>query len=306
MARPALAATRAIGIINFCATHPTASFTLSDFVDRLDINVASLHAILAVLTKSGYLSRHPRHRTYILGPALVAVGTAALEPHAAIKVAREETDRLSDRLDLDVAVTALAGDDVVFVARSGTNYPRGFPSHVGMRMPLRPPMGSIFYAWADTAAVDTWLRLGETRTDAESKNDRRILAVESKRGYSVALEVDLRRELGAALEQLAEHPKRETRGAVNEIIAEFGQQGNYLETIDPSARYDVSSISGPVFDTNTQVVLAVTLIGFPSSISGAEAIDYGNEVLSSGLVISRRTRGVPPANLLARTPAGAC
>jgi hypothetical protein len=42
----------------------------------------------------------------------------------------------------------------------------------------------------------------------------------------------------------------------------------------------------------------VNLIGFPPGISGTDVIAYGNEVLSVGLVISRRTRGEPPPDLL--------
>ena len=63
MSRPALAATRAISVLNFLAAHPADPFTLSDLADRLDINVASAHALLGVLTDAGYLVRHPRLRT---------------------------------------------------------------------------------------------------------------------------------------------------------------------------------------------------------------------------------------------------
>ena len=299
MARPALAATRAIEIINFCAAHPTESFTLSDFVERLGINVASLHAILAVLTQSGYLARHSRHRTYTLGPALVAVGTAALEHHASIEFAREEARRLSEHLDLDVAVTARAGDEVVFVARSGSHRPRGTPTHVGMRMPLRPPMGSIFYAWSDGPTVETWLRSSPAKSGAELDRYRRELVAVRARGYSVALEVDLRRELGHALEELTERPHDAARGAVDQLVDELGRQGNHLETIDPNATYDVSSIAGAVFDASSQVALALNLIGFAPGLTGKEVAAYGDEVVSAGVVISKRTRGQPPTELLA-------
>ena len=57
MSRPALAATRAISILDFLAAHPDDAFTLSDLAARLGINVASAHALLTVLVEAGYLGR---------------------------------------------------------------------------------------------------------------------------------------------------------------------------------------------------------------------------------------------------------
>lgn len=304
LARPALSATRAIEIVNFLASHPTESFTLSDLVDRLGVNVASLHAVLGVLTESGYLARHPRHRTYTLGPALVAVGSVALEQHPVVDAAREESRRLSKDLTLDVAITARAGTEVVFVARSGTHRPRGTPAHVGMRMPIRPPMASVFFAWADQSAIREWLDLGPEATDEERRRDLEELRFLRTRGYSVALEGDVRREIGDVLEEIAEHPGRGSRDAVDELFASAARRTQHLMEIDPRARYDVSSLSAPVFDSSAQVVLAINLIGFAPGLSGSEVMSYGDEALKAGLIVSKRTRGNPPAELLAQVSVG--
>jgi DNA-binding IclR family transcriptional regulator len=299
MARPALSAARAVEVINFLAAHPTEAFTLSDLVDRLGINVASLHAVLNVLTESAFLARHPRHLTYTLGPTLVAVGAAALEHHLAIDVAREEAKALSARLDLDVAVTALAGHDVVFVARSGGHRPLGTPTHVGMRTPIRAPMGSIFYAWAHDDTVDAWLERSGPATAEEIELDRAELEAVRARGFSVALEGAARRQLGTALEEVAERPR--ARRDVDELLRRSGGRTAHLVVIDPKASYDVSSVSAPVFNAAGEVALAVNVVGFSPGTSGAAVISYGEEVLDTALVVSKQTRGNPPATLLART-----
>jgi DNA-binding IclR family transcriptional regulator len=304
VSRPALAATRAIEIINFLAAHPTESFTLSDLVDRLGVNVASLHAVLAVLTEAGFLSRHPRHRTYTLGSALVAVGTVATEQHGYINTAREEAGRLSTELDLDVAITARAGNEVVFVARSGAHRPRGVPTHVGLRMPIRPPIGSIFFAWADPATVHGWLKLGDAASEDDIRLDYQELGAVRQRGYSVALEGDLRRELGTLLEELAERPRHDRRRSIDLLVASQARRTTHLIQIDRSAAYAVSSLAAPVFDGNGQVTLALNLIGFPETIPGSEVMRYGSAALEAGLVVSKRTRGNPPHELLAQVPLG--
>ena len=83
MPRPAPAADRAAGIVSFLTAHPSRGFTISELVEHLGMNLASAHATLAVLSDHGFVIRDPVHRTYTLGPALVATGFAALEQHRA-------------------------------------------------------------------------------------------------------------------------------------------------------------------------------------------------------------------------------
>ena len=180
MPRPALAATRAIAVLNFLAAHPRDAFTLSDLASALDINVASTHGLLAALTEAGYVVRHPRLRTYGLGPAVAALGSAALERHTVIDVARDAARDLAAELGLEVAVTAPAGDEIVILSRAGEHQARGIATYVGQRVPLRQPTGSVFMAWRD---ADAWLR------DADDPDLlRAVLDGVRARGYAVALE----------------------------------------------------------------------------------------------------------------------
>src|SRR5581483_1654035 len=165
MSRPALAATRSTAILDFLAANPGEAFTLSDLSARLGINVASMHALLGALTDAGYLVRHPRLRTYALGPSVVALGTAALETHPAIDLARDAARELARETGLEVAVTTVAGDDIVFLARAGDPSPRAVPVHVGQHVPFVPPLGSVFVAWGDGA--DTWLARAEDPASLE-------------------------------------------------------------------------------------------------------------------------------------------
>lgn len=154
MARPALSAVRALEVLNFLASNSPEQYSLSDLGAQLGINLASAHAVMAALLDAGYVVRHPRLRTYSLGPAVAALGSAALQCHPAVDHAREEAKRLSGELDLAVAVTALAGEEIVFLARIGEHRPRDIDAHVGQRIPLTPPIGAVFVAWGDSSA---WL-----------------------------------------------------------------------------------------------------------------------------------------------------
>src|SRR5881227_118241 len=67
------------GVVNLDirAAHPDTAFSLSELCRRLDINKATAHAMLTALAESGFLLRNPRDKSYTLGPALIALGSAA-------------------------------------------------------------------------------------------------------------------------------------------------------------------------------------------------------------------------------------
>jgi DNA-binding IclR family transcriptional regulator len=288
MSRPALAASRAISVLNFLAAHPAEAFTLSDLAARLDINVASTHALLGVLTDAGYLSRHPRLRTYTLGPSVVALGSAAMERHAAIDLARDAARELAKELALEVAVTAPAGDDIVFLARAGEHQARGIAVHVGQRVPLAPPLGSVFMAWGE---ADGWLARAE-----DPDRMRAVLAGVRGRGYSIALEADARRGLGHALDHLADAPgDAGLRGSVDELVAELGHGEYQVQELDRARTYDVSMVAAPVFGTTGEVALALTLVGFPAGLPAERIAACGERLRDVGLVVTKRSLGRVPA-----------
>lgn len=291
MSRPALAATRAISVLNFLAAHPAEEFTLSDIAERLDINLASAHALLAVLVDAGYASRHPRLRTFTLGPSVVALGTAALERHPAIDLARDAARDLSADLDLEVAVTAVAGDDIVFLARAGSHRARGIAVHVGQRVPLVPPLGAVFMAWADEQRIGDWL----ATTPGPDVDLDAVLTGVRARGYSVALELDVRRGLGDALTHLADAPvDAGLRGTIDDLVVELGQREYQIADLDAGRIYDVSMIAAPVFGADAQPVVALTLLGFEPGLSLAQVCAHGERLRDAALVITKQSKGRIP------------
>lgn len=292
MSRPALAATRAVAVLNFLAAHPAESFTLSDLSGRLGINVASVHALLGVLNDAGYVVRHPRLRTYTLGPSVVALGSAALECHAVIDQARDAARELARELKLEVAVTAPAGDEIVFLARAGEEQARGIPVHVGQRVPLVPPLGSVFVAWGEPER-DAWLARAE-----DPDRLRSVLDGVRARGFSIALDHDARRGLGEALDHLAEAPADvRLRGTVEELVIDLGHREYQVGELDRSRTYDVSMIAAPVFGTSGEVALALTLVGFAAGLPADRIAAYGERVRDVALVVTKRSSGRLPSTV---------
>jgi DNA-binding IclR family transcriptional regulator len=189
MARPALSASRSIDVLNFLAANAPEQFTLSDLSGALAINLASTHALLNTLEDAGYVTRHPRLRSYGLGASVVALGNAALQSHPAIACANDEAQRLSAELQLSVAVTADAGNDVVFLGRMGEHRARDIEVYAGQRIPLSPPMGAVFVAWRD---ADAWLAKADDRAELES-----VLTSVRGRGWAASFETEHYQPLGS-------------------------------------------------------------------------------------------------------------
>ncbi len=288
MARPALSASRAVAVLNFLAAHPTEAFTLSDISARLGINPSSTHALLTVLADAGYLVRDARLRTFALGPAVVALGTAALEAHPVIDIARDAARELAKQTGLEVALTAPGGGHIVFLARAGEPSAHGVPVHIGQRVPLVPPIGSVFVAWGN---AESWLAKA-----VDPARLREVLDVVRRRGYSVALEAGTRQRLGHAVDDLAGHPSDEQlRAEVELLVSGLGEREYQLHQVETARRYDVSMIAAPIFGSAGQVVMAMTLLGFDGKLAGAEVAEFGELLRDAALVVTRRTRGRRPA-----------
>jgi DNA-binding IclR family transcriptional regulator len=288
MSRAALAASRSIEILNYLAAHPAEGFTLSELARHLDINVSSAHGLLTVLTDAGYLERHHRLRTYTLGPAVAALGGAAREHHPAIDLACGAAETLATELDLEVTVTAVAGDDILFVSRAGDHHAPGMTAHVGQRVPFAPPLGTVFIAWG---GAERWLERADDPVGMQA-----VLAGVRARGYAIGLEADSRRALGRALEDLARSTSGSPRhdATLGALVAELGHADYPVRELEESRSYDVSFVAAPVFGPGADVVLAVTLIGFPPGLPAAQIAAYGERVRDAALVVTKRSHGRAP------------
>jgi DNA-binding IclR family transcriptional regulator len=271
VSRPALAASRAIDILNFMAAAPLKAYSLTELVRALDLNPASCHALLGAMTREGYLVRQPRGRTYGLGPALVAIGHGALQRHPVLAAARDQIAGLSAALDLDCLLTARTGDRLIALASDG---PGRIPSlRIGQRVPMIPPLGTPFLAWADDAEVQAWL--GQATEGLDEQRLREALAMVRDRGYAVTLRSERQGVAGLAVLGLAEEPFADERR--QQAAQAIGRMGEAYLMIDaqPDRLHHVGLISAPVFDPEGAVACTLSLFGFERPLSLSRIASLG-------------------------------
>ncbi len=269
MARPAPGTDRTVLVVEFLARHPGQSYSLSELARRLGLNKSTAHALLHALADRGWLLRHP-DQTVSLGPSLVAVGEAASASFPALAAARAEAAALGQ----PAVLSAVVGRDIVILVG-------GPAAPTGQRIPLEPPLGSVFLAWGVQAAVDAWLTAADPPDRAGLTA---VLATVRDRGFAVGLQAGSRQRLGKAMAELRHPdtidraPPAALRRLVRELLDELGHEGPLLAEIDPATNYLVDDVAAPVFGPDGRVELAITVVGFEEELTGRELIRIGHSV----------------------------
>ena len=280
MARRAPAVERAVAVLNHLAQDPQQRWSLSDLARDLDLSKATAHAVLTSLLETGYLVRDDDDKSYSLGPALIAVGNAAQAAFPGARVAQRQMDDLARRFDLEVIASTAIGGEIVILARSGNPRPLGIDVRPGQRLPLVPPLGTVFVAWADDDEIDRWLaELGPDATEDDRAAAREALQVVRDRRYSVALGGERQQRIVAEVTS-----RRRGEGGDEYALTELAEAPSYR----------ISQIGAPVFGPDGSVVLGLFLIGFRGEIPADEVPTYAQALMEAAAEVTTALRGRVP------------
>jgi DNA-binding IclR family transcriptional regulator len=285
MARPALSAERALRVLNLLTAHPDESFTLSELARRLRINVASMHAILAVLEEGEYATRTPDKR-YHLGPMLVPAGRAALVTNDAMSAAGQAVGALAERLGVTGLVVRPNAGDLVIVDEASPRR-EGTPG-IGQRIPMLPPIGGVFFAWAEPAVTEEWIATAPRAVLDAEPDLRRWLASIRERGYAVGLETTARHGLRRAVRDLGAEPgSRAARGRLRNNVANLGDIATVVIELDAHSTYAVSHIAAPIVEPSGECVMSLYLMAFREPLTGTEIEAIGGRLHEAAAAIGR-------------------
>ena len=183
-----------------------------------------------LLCDGGFLLRDPVHRTYALGPALAVTGFAAIEQHPAIEAAIDQAQLLADELGVEVGVSAIAGRDIIFLARRGPEPQATSIGYPGDRTPLLAPIGAVFMAWADDAAIEAWLERAQLNPQVADLY-RVLLAEIRDHGFSVPMHRIAAPAVLDAMAQLRSEPTDDE--AEHHLTDVLQQTDEMLIALDP-------------------------------------------------------------------------
>jgi DNA-binding IclR family transcriptional regulator len=286
---------RALAILDLLMANPHQAFGLTEMTRRLNLNKATCHAILTTMASYGFLVQHPRTKAYRLGPSIIAAGNAAFAQFPVLEYARPELEGLQSDLDIGFAVTGRSNLHMVLLALYGRAVPLIDSFQLGLRLPNTAPVAACFTAFSPARHLEAWLsRAHESRGGYNEKLDQKlrvsVIAIRA-RGYEVTLktraEEALTRELGRIHNAWS---LTELEDAANEYQRSLCDEHYHLDRIDPKARYEVSTISVPVFASRDVPVMCFVAGSFDHLVSGAQIEEIAARMQASAERVTEMAR----------------
>lgn len=273
MATPVPAVERAAQVVDLLARRPGEALTGAQIARTLGLSRATCFATLVCLSGLGWVRRDPDRKTYRLGPELVRLGWAAIEAVPGAAVARREMFGLAAELDVGCFACCLIDDDMVVLDRAGTDSATfDLPGLELLRVPARPPLGSIYYAWSPPAEIDAWLTRAGGAAALEA--NRRALAAIRGRGYSIGGGMEVQLQLEQLLERLSTSAG-EDRLALALSVADLVRGA----TVDDS--HPITYLIAPAFDPQARVAVTLTIVGRQGQVHGANVEQYATPLLAA-------------------------
>lgn len=188
------------------------------------------------------------------------------------ELARADIEQLSAEHGVDCAVLAQVGGDVVFVLTSNQSEERTTPS-VGHRVPLVPPLGSVFLRDAPDEDVEEWLARAPGQGPATVETFRRNLERVRERGYSMSLMPDPsvdRISLMSDYSSTDRLPQHER--LMKQMISDTAAL--YEPDLDPHGTYHLHSIVVPVPGPVDTPPIAMRMSGLPAGATPGQVQDW--------------------------------
>ena len=263
MTRSSPGVRRMAAVLDFMADHPGQAFALTDLVRALKLSRATCHALLTGLVEVGYLYR-ATDKTYVLGPALAAIGRMAAEHFSPLQIAKPEMRRLADDFDVVCSAMFLEGEFIVSRERASSVSHVGYSLPLGTRIKMRPRAIAIFYAWSPAEATAILDRADPPLTPPQRAAIEANIAFVREHGFNVHIHNPSYRP--------EDWPTERSPGEEGEFPALL------LDRLEAGESYALSSIVAPVFDARGRVEFVIGLMGFNRAMTGAEVAAAGAQL----------------------------
>ena len=149
--------------------------TSAYLAEDLDLPKATVHRIAQQLEDEGYLQREPKGKRFVGGPRLRKLATSILS-NSVINANRHQVlQRLSEEINETINLTALDGNEVIYLDRVESNWPVRIYLPIGSHVPLHcTATGKLFIANMKPA----WQRRFLKSTTLTKYTDKTVVSTE--------------------------------------------------------------------------------------------------------------------------------
>jgi DNA-binding IclR family transcriptional regulator len=285
-----------VTILRLLAREWDNPMTLSEIARATEIHKATCAAVLASLVSHGCIRRMDG-KCYVVGPEMVHIGFAYQRRYPPFAFARHEMFKLAEQTRLGTSICVPDGDELVILDMAGDLQPEHLPSRIGRRIPLAPPLGTIFKAWSSPDEVRSWLALMAKQYDLNFDDQVSVISNIRSRGYSLGSEQDFDIKLDAVIRRLGQEDTDLTSVSVALMLADKIRAYRDTDGVVESTTPFVDYIVGPVFDHRGKVVMSLQLFGAPGQIRRSEVQSLATVLLETTRRITLHISGGPGPSL---------
>ena len=124
--------------------------TLAEISDNLQVPIASVHRVLAVLESQRFIRRSSTNRRYFLGPAARELAAPDYSMQSPLVTPHKAVARASQESGETVFLAELSGTEVICLALAESRHPLRLFVRVGQSMPLHAAAAArTLLAWRD-------------------------------------------------------------------------------------------------------------------------------------------------------------
>lgn len=278
---------RVVAGLNFFAEHPGQSFTFTDILKALDLGRATCHSLLVGLVEAQYLYRNI-DKTYVIGPALAAIGRISSREFSPKLAAQPELRALSDEYRAVATVARLEGADAVIELRAGSGRLRSWSASPGQRYPQRAPFAGSFFVTAKSYEIERWLdSLIPSPREEEKQDFYAGMEFVRQHGYMFG-------EYNAGVEYDTSDP----------VLPFTGQKDAYpvkvCRQLELQSQYQLAFITSPVIGHDDNVEFIIILSAFRNARSGMAVAETGAQLRAAAERLSAFITGDSAAYPLPR------
>ncbi|MFE8013859.1 flavin reductase [Streptomyces antibioticus] len=212
-------------------------------------------------------------------------------------LARDHMRALADEFGLECYAQSLAGDEIVIVAAVGPA-DTAVRTHVGRRLPLVPPYGTLFVAGEGERAAEAWIsRLPQPVSEADLASCRHMLEQVRRRQWSLGLVSPRHPEVWNEVDGFTATPRtpaldRRMSQVLDEVLDQYEP-----EELEPDALHDVRVLAAPVHGPDGTVVQVLVLFGMEPQVSAAQVERWRDRLLDAADAVTAAIGGRCPTRV---------
>ncbi len=207
--------------------------------------------------------------------------------------ARPQIETLAREQQCEAAVLVAVNANELTTAGSAYGGKARMRERLGERLPMKPPLGEAFVAWAPEAAVERWLA-GAARGPEAIESLRQRLSTLREQGYAVS---QIGPEDGSDREQLvalmAEYAAGDlTPARERSLLGRMAQLMHFFDTadFDDDDTYNLGGVMVPVLNDQKNIVMLLRLSQLPQGVNGRQVKRWIAELRAAAAAVESELR----------------